>query len=249
MIKNYFTIAFRNVARHKAFSVINIAGLAIGIASCLLLFTVVKYELSYDKFQPGYKNIYHIVTEDKYSDGSTFNPGVPFPSLDALRIDFPQITFGSLWASFGSQVTVLGKDISKSPDKKFIAETGFFFCDPQFFGVFHYDWLYGNPSVLNDPNNTVLTEKVAEKYFGNWKNAIGKFLKLDNTATVKVAGILKDPPANTDFPLSIITSYKTAKANPFTYSYAPNWNSITSNFQVFFKLPKNRCRYLYSVYY
>jgi len=239
MIKNYFTIAFRNVARHKAFSVINIAGLAIGIASCLLLFTVVKYEFSYDKFQPGYKNIYHIVTEDKYSDGATFNPGVPFPALDALRLDFPQITFGSLWASFGSQVTVLGKDISNSPDKKFIAETGFFFCDPQFFSVFHYDWLYGNPSVLNDPNNTVLTEKIAEKYFGNWKNAIGKFLKLDNTATVKVAGILKDPPANTDFPLSIITSYKTAKANPFAYNYTPVWNSITSNFQVFFKLPKN----------
>lgn len=240
MIKNYSRIAFRNLQRHKAFSVINIAGLAIGIASCLLLFTVLKYELSYEKFQPNYNHIYHVATEDRFSDGSTFNPGIPYPALDALRIDFPEITFGSLWASYGSQVTVLGEDASRSiSDKKFIAETGFFFCDPEFFKVFHYDWLLGNPSVLNDPNNTVLTEKLADKYFGNWKNAIGQFLKLDNIATVKVAGILKNPPANTDFPLAIVTSYKTAKANPFTYGYTPNWNSITSNFQVFLLLPKN----------
>ena len=243
MIKNYLKIAFRNIVRHKAFSVINIAGFSIGIASCLLLFTVVKYELSYDKFQPGYSRIYHVVTEDKFSDGSTYNPGIPYPALDALRIDFPQITFGSLWASFGSQVTVLGKDISNSAsDKKFIAETGFFFCDPQFFEVFHFDWLYGKPSVLNNPNYTVLTQKVAEKYFGNWQNAIGKFLRLDNITTVKIAGILKDPPANTDFPLSIITSTKTAKANPFTYNYSDHWNTTTSNFQVYFKLQKNVSR-------
>lgn len=240
MFKNYFKIAFRNIARQKAFSVINIAGLAIGIASCLLLFTVVKYELSYDKFQPNYHQIYHVVTEDNFSDGIIYNPGVPYPALDALRIDFPQITFGSLWASFGSQVTVMGENNSDpASEKKFIAETGFFFCDPQFFKVFHYDWLYGNPSVLDEPNSTVLTQKVADKYFGNWQNAVGKFLKLDNTATVKIAGIIKNPPANTDFPISIITSYKTARSNPFTYNYKDDWSTTTSDFQVFFKLPEN----------
>lgn len=239
MLKNYFRIALRNLKGHKAFSVINIAGLAVGIASCLLLFTVVKYELSYEKFQPEYPQIYHVVSSDKFSDGTTYNPGVPFPAVDALRIDFPQITFGSLWASYGSQVTVLDNASHSASNKKFIEESGFFFCDPQFFKVFHYDWLAGDPSVLNDPNNTVLTQKLAAKYFGDRKNAMGQFLKLDNVATVKVAGILKDPPANTDFPLSIVTSFKTAKANPVTYTYADNWNSISSNFQVFLLLPKN----------
>ena len=240
MIRNYFKITWQNLKGHKAFSVINIAGLAIGIASCILLFTVVKYELSYEKFQPNYQQIYHVVTEDKFSDGITYNPGVPFPALDALRIDFPQITIGSLWASYGSQVTVLDNDPSRTvSDKKFIEETGFFFCDPEFFKVFHYDWLAGDPSVLAEPNSTVLTETVADKYFGSWRKAVGQFLKLDNIATVKVAGILKDPPANTDFPLSIVTSSKTAMANPFTYTYTDKWNSITSNFQVFMLLPKN----------
>lgn len=239
MFKNYLKIALRNLVRHKAFSVINIAGLAIGIASCLLLFTVVKYELSYDKFQSNYKQIYHVVTQDKYSDGITYNPGVPIPASEALRIDFPQITIGSLFASYGSQVTVMDSNPNIATDKKFIESNGFFFCDPQFFKVFHYDWLEGSPSVLEIPDNTVLTQKAAEKYFGDWKNAMGKFLKLDNKVTVKVAGILKDPPLNTDFPLEIITSIKTASANPGTYSYNDSWNTLSSNFQIFMLLPKN----------
>src|SRR6476620_3517017 len=108
MIKNYFKIAFRNLVRHKVFSVINITGLAIGVASCLLLFTVVKYELSYDTFQPAYHRIYHVVTKDKFPDYVTYSPGVPFPALEALRLDFPQITSGALLANYGSQVTVPG---------------------------------------------------------------------------------------------------------------------------------------------
>ncbi|MDQ2721447.1 MAG: ABC transporter permease [Bacteroidota bacterium] len=240
MIKNYLKIALRNLSRHKAFSIINIAGLAIGIASCLLLFTVIKYELSYDKFQPDYKQIYHVVTQDKFENGITYNPGIPIPALKALRLDFPQVATGSIFSSYGSQVTVIGANASNiSADKKFIEETGFFFCDPQFFKVFHYDWVIGAPSVLDIPNNTVLTQKLAKKYFGDWKNATGQFLKLDNKVIVKVAGILKDPPPNTDFPLGIITSIKTAQANAETYSYFDTWNNVSSNFEVFMLLPKN----------
>jgi len=105
--------------------------------------------------------------------------------------------------------------------------------------VFKYEWLAGSPSVLEVPDNTVLTKKLAGKYFGDWKNAVGQLLKLDNKITVKVAGIINDPPANTDFPLSIITSYKTVKANAEMYSYADSWNSLSSNFQVFMLLPQN----------
>ncbi|MEO6845134.1 MAG: ABC transporter permease [Ginsengibacter sp.] len=240
MIKNYLKIALRNITAHKAFSIINIAGLAIGIASCLLLFTVVKYELSYDRFQPNYHRIYHVVTQNNFSDGVTYNSGVPVPALAALRNDFPQITSGVLMADYGSQVTVLGSSASQNaPDKKFIENSGFFFADPQFFKVFHYDWLVGDPSVLKDPNNTVLTQKQAEKYFGNWKNAIGKYLKLDNTATVKIAGILKDPSLNSDFPLLIVTSYETVKANAATFNYVDEWHNTNSNFEVFMLLPTN----------
>ena len=240
MYKNYFKLALRNLFRRKTFSLINICGLAIGIASCMLLFIVVTYELSYNKSQPNYNQIYHVVTEDKTQDGSFFTPGIPFPAQQALRLDFPEITVGTLCANYGSQVTVLGdKEAAADPNKKFIEETGFFFCDPQFFQVFHYDWMAGSPTALSEPNVTVLTQKTAEKYFGGWESAMGKFLKLDNTVTVKIVGILENPPGNTDYPLEIVTSFETVKSNQDTYFYSDKWGATTSNFQLFMLLPKN----------
>jgi putative ABC transport system permease protein len=235
----------RSAVTNKAHTSINMAGLAISIAACLLLFTVVRYELSYDKFQDDYKNIYRVVRTEKDADGLDYGSGIPFPARDALRTDFPQLTTGTLFAAFGSQVTVpAANEASDSPGEKFIEETGFFFCDPQFFEVFRYDWLQGSPAVLEEPNVTVLTKKMAAKYFGDWRNAIGKLVKLNYamqrvnyTATVKVAGVLEDVPGNTDFPLSIVTSFQTLKANMGPRTFPTSWGAITSNFQLFTRLP------------
>ena len=242
MIKNYLKIAWRNISKRKAYSFINIGGLAVGIAACLLLFTVVKYELSYDTFHPNYKRIYRVVTQDNFSDGIDYTPGIPFPALEALRVSFPEFTTGALFASYGSQVTVLDPGLDKSSSgKKFIEESGFFFSDPQFFKVFHFTWLAGSPAVLGRPNTTVLSRKMAEKYFGNWKDAVGRFIKLDNAITVKVEGILQDPPANSDFRPGIVTSFVTtkAKANANVYGYNTDWGNTTSNFQLYMLLPEN----------
>lgn len=234
MIKNYFKIALRNLIRHKAFSVINITGLAIGIASCLLLFTVVRYELSYDKFQPNYKSIYHVVTQDKFSDGVTYNPGIPVAAFDALKVQIPGVQFACINADYGSQVTV-----GNSANKKFIEETGLFFTDANFFKIFNYQWLEGNAAVLNDPNIVVLTKKIAQKYFGNWQQALNKTIKLDNSIILKVAGILQDVPLNTDFPLGVMISYETLKNNGHQFFYSNDWHTLSSNFQVFALLPPN----------
>ena len=239
MIRNYLKIAWRNISKRKGYSLINICGLAVGIAACLLLFTVVRYELSYDRYHPNYERIYRIVTQDNFSDGIDYTPGIPFPAVDAVRTTFPEFTTGSLFASYGSQVTIVADKINSPSEKKFIEETGFFFADPEFFKVFHFTWLAGSPSVLEQPNTTVLTERMAEKYFGNWQKAMGKILKLDNNVTVKVAGILKNPPANSDFPLGIVTSYVTAKANPATYGVTLDWGNTTSNFQLYLMAPEN----------
>ena len=240
MIKNYLKIAWRNISRRKGYSLINICGLAVGISACLLLFTVVRYELSYDRYHPNYERIYRIVTQDSYSDGIDYTPGIPFPAREAVRVSFPEFTTGTLFASYGSQVTVPETGpADTSPGKKFIEEIGFFFCDPEFFKVFHFTWLAGSPTVLNQPNTTVLTQKMANKYFGDWKIAVGRFLKLDNAITVKIAGILQDPPANSDFPLGIVTSYVTAKSNPTIWGYNPDWGNTTSNFQLYMLLSEH----------
>ncbi|HEY2727626.1 MAG TPA: FtsX-like permease family protein, partial [Parafilimonas sp.] len=184
-----------------------------------------------------YKNIYHVVTTDKYTDGLEYTSGIPFPALEALRATFPQITTGVLYANSGSQVAVTGNNSNNISDKKFIESTGMFFADPQFVKIFQYKWLINGPEVLKEPNVTVLTKKMAEKYFGDWHQAVGKFLKLDNVIVLKVAGILDDAPANTDFPLGVVTSYETLKNYPDIYGYTTTWGRTTSSNQIFMLLP------------
>lgn len=238
MLKNYLRMAWRNLSRHKAYAVINISGLAVGIAACLILFTVVKYELSYDAFQPDYERIYHIASERKNSEGISYGEGVPFPAYEDLKMRFPQAKVAAMFANYGSQVTVLDpNDPNSSSDKKFLEEYGCFFSDPNFFSVFQYRWLYGSPQVLKDPDMAVVTKKMAEKYFGKWEAAIGGLLKLDNTATVKIAGVLENVPVNTDFPLGVVASYETMKKFAANYGYTTNYGNVTSNFQAFMLLP------------
>ncbi|MCW3092857.1 MAG: hypothetical protein JWP81_3926 [Ferruginibacter sp.] len=234
MLKNYFKIALRNIIRYKGYSVINITGLAIGIAACLLLFMVIRYEMSYDKFQPNYYRIHRVVTQDKFAEGVTYNPGVPVPVLEALRLEMPSVEFGGINSIYSSQVTVGSGSGTDFTDKKFIESSGIFFCEPQFFKVFKYPFLAGDAAVLNAPNTVVLTKKIAEKYFGDWQKAIGQFLKLDNAITLKVSAILQDVPANTDFPLGVMISFETLKGNGAPYNYsADNWGGTSSNFEVF----------------
>lgn len=239
MFKNYIQIAWRNIVKRKAYSLLNITGLAIGIASCLVLFTVLRYEMSYDDFYPSKERIYHIATKDKLPDDVAYTSGIPYPALDAIRLDFPNIITGALVGYFPSQVTVLGTNSNNTNnEKKFIEEGGVFYADPEFFEVFQHKWLTGTPAVLKEPNVVVLTKKMAEKYFGNWKDAVGQYLKSDNAIVSKVAGIIETPLTNTDFPLAIVGSYATVKSNPGVFNYSTDWGSTTSNFQLFVKLPQ-----------
>ena len=238
MIKNYFKIALRNIARHKAYAAINISGLTVGIAACLLIFVVIQYETSFEKFQPNYKNVYHLVTQQERKDGITYTPGVPYPSAPALRLDFPQAKVGTLFSSYGSQLTIPGKDAGNAAaDKKFIEPIGVFFGEPEFFGILKSVWLSGNPAVLKEPNMLVLDKSTATKYFGDWKNAIGKTVRMDNVLTLKVAGIIDDAPSNSDFPLKVVVSYIDLVQHPKDYGYQADWNGITSNLQVFMEFP------------
>lgn len=239
MFYNYIKIAIRNLLRHKTYTGINIIGLSVGIAACLLLYVVVSYELSFENFQPNKDRIYRMVTQDKYADGVSYNPGVPFPALEAARVDFPQIVSAALYHT-SAQITVLGSDTSLAKDnKKFVEEDGLFFADPQFFQVFQYKWAVGTAAILSQPNVAVLTKGMAEKYFGNWQAAVGQFIKLDNAITLKVEGILENLPTNTDFPLGIVTSFQTFKSNPDLYMSTEHWGSTTSNFNLYMLLPES----------
>jgi putative ABC transport system permease protein len=239
MIKNYFKIAWRNIVRHKGYSAINIAGLTVGIAACMLIFVVVQYELSFDTFQPSYKTTYRITTETDRGGTVDHTTGVSAPAVDVLRLYFPQAKAAGVESSYGSQVTVPAASGNPADDKKFIENMGVVFVEPQFFGIFSSSWLSGRPLALKDPNMVVLDKSSAIKYFGDWKNAMGKTLKMDNILTLKVAGVINDAPANSDFPLKVLVSYITRKQHPKDYMYFNNWNTLSSNCQLYMKFPAN----------
>src|SRR5580704_18787787 len=105
MIKNYFKIAWRNIVRHKAYSAINIAGLTVGIAACLLIFVVVRFELSFDAFQPGYKSTYRITTQTLRDGNIAYNAGISAPAVDAFRLYFPKAKVAGVELNYGSELT------------------------------------------------------------------------------------------------------------------------------------------------
>ena len=238
MLKNYFKIAWRNIIRHKGYSAINIAGLTLGISACLLIFIIIRYEMSFDTSQPNFKNIYHIVIKQIHEDGFRYTPGMPAPATDALRVDFPQAKTAALNSSYGSQFTVPDLSAGKNTgDKKFTESMGVVFIEPQFFEIFSFKWIAGAPSVLTEPNAVVISKSIAVKYFGDWTNIIGKTLKMDNLIDLKVAGVTEDQPENTDFPFKIMVSYITWKQHPKEYYYENEWGAISSNHQVFMLIP------------
>ncbi len=234
MIRTYFKTAFRNLLRNRKHALLNILGLGVAIAACIIVFLVIQYENSYDKHLEGYKNIYEIVTKDKDADGEHFTNGVPFPVIKYLRQDNPQYQFAELMQNFGVQVTARSPG---SDNKKFREESGVFFGDPELLKMFEVKFLAGNAGVLNDVNSVAISRSTAERYFGDWKTAVGKTVVLDNDVhDLAVAAVFEDVPKNSDFPFQLVASYEGFKSYDKTWPIE-DWGSNTSNHQVYVKLP------------
>ncbi|MPR34849.1 ABC transporter permease [Salmonirosea aquatica] len=243
MLRNNLKIAYRNLARHRSFTLLNTLGLSVGVAAALLLFMVVRYELSFDTFHANYERIYRVVRQETYPDGSgEVTPGNPLPVAAALKTDIPQ--FEKVVPVFGTldpQVTVLGSDPdSRDLSTKFIEDNEGLMVGPEFFQLFNYQWLEGTPDVLAQPNVVVLSRKFANKYFKDYQQAVGKYLRINNTTTMQVGGVLEDAPANTDFPLNIVLSYESKRAKPELFGFGDfeNWGSTSSSDQIFVLLPE-----------
>ena len=199
MIKNYFKTAWRALSRHKAYGIINVLGLTLGIVSCLVIFLVVKYELGYDKFHKKADRIYRVTL-----NAIDFNPCVSMAVVPALRNDFPELeAVSQVWFSESALVTI-GQHTRF--DEKNIA-----FADQYFTSIFDYVWLEGNAkTALAAPNAVVLTESIARKYFGE-KEAMGQVINLEKQLDLIVTGIIKDVPGNTHLPFNFLVSFETVR--------------------------------------
>ena len=238
MIKNYFKTAFRNLLRRKNYTIINIAGLAAGIAICLVIFIVIQYERSFDNYHKRKDRIYRVLTEYHHADAPDifYGKGVPVPLPAALRTNFPQAEkVASVYSEHNDQILVL--DDNGQPIKKFKEESGVFFTEPSLFDIFDFKWLAGNASSLKNPNSVVLTKSIAEKYFGDWQFAIGKTLKWNNRDVLKVTGILANIPVNTDLQLKVVIAFGTGFTADFAKS--ANWDGTGSSYGCYILLPAN----------
>jgi putative ABC transport system permease protein len=179
MFRNYLTVALRNLLRYKVYSAINISGLAIGMACCILIFLFVEHELSYDTFHNHEQQIYRITTDVPYQNGIDHLAITWGPVGPLLVKDFPEVIQAVRFFHYFPKALL-------SYEEKHFYESRFFFVEPTVFEVFTFPLLKGDAhTALNDPNAVVITEEMAEKYFGD-KDPIGKILTSNPTLRVSV---------------------------------------------------------------
>src|ERR1700712_404323 len=186
MIRNFFIVAFRNLRRNQVFSTINILGLAVGMASAMLIGLWIRSEMGYDRFHAKEARLYQAFRNEQ--DGNT-RPNTPKILAPTLKANFPEIEDAVRWRNTNFLLTV--------GDRHFNVPGNF--TDSGFLQMFSFPLLEGNAkTALHAPNDIVITESLAKRLFGR-EPALGKQIKVDSTDLFTVAGILKDLPDNTQF--------------------------------------------------
>ena len=206
MLKNYLTIAMRNLLRHKGYSTINILGLAIGMACCVIIILYIQDELSYDRYHTKKDRIYRLA-ESMEAPGRLLEAAVtPAPWAPALVRDYPEIEHAVRLKPPGSRWLI------RYEDKRFY-EKGFFFADSTVFDVFTLPLVKGNPATaLTVPNTLVFSESMVKKYFGD-EDPIGKMITGDSVYKFTITGIMQDLPKNSHFHFDFLASYATLAAD------------------------------------
>ncbi len=208
MIRNYCKVIFQNIIRNKIYSLINILGLSVGLAVCIIILQYVRFEQSYDRFHSQADHLYRIILEYTTSSGIAERDAANFaPVADALMNDYPEVT-GSVRISPEYSKVVF------SHEGKISEEPKIYYADSTLFTLFDFKLLHGDPkTALKDVGSIVLTQTVAEKYFGRmyeWKESpLNKTILMNNREPLKVTGIMEDIPVNSHFKANALISFTT----------------------------------------
>jgi ABC-type antimicrobial peptide transport system permease subunit len=236
MLQNYLKVTLRNLLKNKGYFSINLLGLALGTVCALLIFVMVRYEHSFDKFHAKADKIYRVITHGKDQEGKeSLESGSHYSLVGALRTNFAEVK-STIVRNDGFEVQINVKDDLKGTEQKYIEEnTGF--VEPEFFEIFDFEIIQGEgKSALKNPNNALISETIAKKYFGN-EAPIGKTIRRDGQTDFKVVGIFKDFPSNTDLPFKIMFSYATISQIEGKESLE-TWGGLWSQLETYMLLPK-----------
>lgn len=242
MLSSYFKMAYRSLLAYKGTTAINILGLVTGIASALVILTVIRFESSFDSFHSNADRTYRVVrvSGDTAANPMEYRTGVSYPVPVAMKNEIASLeNITSLEYFGGAFIEVTDK--SGTVIRKFQEDHGGAMTEPSFFKVFDFQgtgfqWIEGNPEVLTEPFSVVLTKTMAKKYFPEG-DALGNTLRFQQRIDCKVTGVIEDLPANTDFPFTFFVSYSTTKALSGE-ERLNNWNSVNDDHQTYLVLPQ-----------
>ncbi len=204
MFQKYLKTGLRSIRRHKGYSALNMMGLAVGLAVCILIFLWVQDELSYDRFHVNADRIFRLIEFEDLSSGEVLVFTQQGPELAAvLKSDFPEIEESTRFYTTSNRLIRFG-------DRPFY-ENGFAFADPQFLSMFTFPLKKGDPhQALVDPSSIVLSERMAKKYFGR-QDPIGKILHVDNQMDFVITGILENIPSNSHLRFDFMVAFENIK--------------------------------------
>ncbi|MGD8781756.1 MAG: ABC transporter permease [Ignavibacteria bacterium] len=236
MLTNYLKIAIRNFRRNKAYSIINISGLSIGMVCLILIAFYIKYELSYDKFHKDSERIYRIdVIHDYTNAGSDIYNKTPAPLAEALKSDCLGIEFVARLRGESRSYLIHAGENSYMEDK-------FFYTDPSFLTMFSFPLISGNPeTAFNEPYSIIITDEIANKYFGN-ENPIGKTITVEQKhqqQPYNITGVIKKAPGNSHIQFNFLASVTTLYEQQLSenYRHSLHWNAF--GFYTYIKVKNN----------
>jgi putative ABC transport system permease protein len=234
MLSGYFKMARRSLSIYKGNTAINVIGLLTGIATALVILTVIRYELSFDTFHSNADRIYRIVRVSG-DDMSEYRTGISNPVPAALREEIADLANITSMQYFGSALVEV-PDSTGTVIRRFREERGCAMVEPSFFEIFdfkgtRFQWISGNPkTALSEPFSVVLTKTLADKYFPN-ENLLGMTMRFEKKIDCKVTGVIEDFPPNTDFPFTILVSY--ASLHAIAGDAFNDWVSVSDDHQAY----------------
>ncbi|HEV3325237.1 MAG TPA: ABC transporter permease, partial [Puia sp.] len=250
MLKNFFLVAIRNFRHNKLFSLINVLGLAIGISASLVIFTIVWYDFSFDRFEPGRDRIYRVVSDYNFAgnDGHTRGTQAPLAAAAKKELTGPDLVVSFRYYDAGklsvpAPSLTVGAAVTKPPIFK--KPEHLIFADDAYFELLPYQWLAGSPaSALAEPRHVVLSESRAKLYFPAlpYADIMGRTIVYDDTISARVSGVVRDLDSqyHSDFNFKEFISLSTVLTNTglkqqFNWD---SWGSTTSDQQLYVRLVK-----------